>query len=296
MIDKFLKIAKVNNLDDFYKKYPTEAAFFKAHPEAKRPSKIRRPKKQNGGSMDAIKQLAPLVMQLAPLLLQDGGNTDQAMQLIEAYAQAKGTTPEELIDQLQDLQPEEQQQALQQMQQELQSNNQEYKYGGIHINPKNKGKFNALKKRTGKTTEQLTHSKNPLTRKRAIFAQNSAKWKHQNGGEALEQPQQEMQEASQMQGQEQSQGNEQMVQQLSQMVIQALQQGMQPEQIIQMLVQQGIPQEVAVQILQMVMQHMQGQGPGQQYQPQGNQYQGPQPIQAQNGGMFFNQSYSPLDY
>lgn len=47
-----------------------------------------------------------------------------------------------------------------------------YKYGGIHIKKKNRGKFNALKKRTGKTTEELTHSKNPLTRKRAIFAQN----------------------------------------------------------------------------------------------------------------------------
>jgi hypothetical protein len=48
----------------------------------------------------------------------------------------------------------------------------------IHIKKANKGKFNALKKRTGKTTEELTHSKNPLTRKRAIFAQNAAKWKH----------------------------------------------------------------------------------------------------------------------
>lgn len=48
----------------------------------------------------------------------------------------------------------------------------------IHINPANKGKFNATKKRTGKTTEQLAHSKNPLTRKRAIFALNSRKWKH----------------------------------------------------------------------------------------------------------------------
>ena len=47
----------------------------------------------------------------------------------------------------------------------------------IRINPANRGKFNALKKRTGKTTEQLTHSKNPLTRKRAIFAQNAAKWR-----------------------------------------------------------------------------------------------------------------------
>lgn len=54
-----------------------------------------------------------------------------------------------------------------------------YKHGKspIHINPANRGKFNALKKRTGKTTEQLTHSKNPLTRKRAIFALNSRKWR-----------------------------------------------------------------------------------------------------------------------
>ncbi|QOR59974.1 transcriptional regulator [uncultured phage cr114_1] len=47
-----------------------------------------------------------------------------------------------------------------------------YKNGGIHIKKKNRGKFNALKKRTGKTTEELTHSKNSLTRKRAIFALN----------------------------------------------------------------------------------------------------------------------------
>lgn len=46
----------------------------------------------------------------------------------------------------------------------------------IHINPANRGKFNATKKRTGKTTEQLAHSKNPLTRKRAVFALNSRKW------------------------------------------------------------------------------------------------------------------------
>ena len=47
---------------------------------------------------------------------------------------------------------------------------------GIHINPENKGKFTATKKRTGKSTEELTHSKNPLTRKRAIFAQNARRW------------------------------------------------------------------------------------------------------------------------
>lgn len=54
--------------------------------------------------------------------------------------------------------------------------------GGIHIKPENRGKFNATKKRTGKSTEELTHSKNPLTRKRAIFAQNAKKWHHEFGG------------------------------------------------------------------------------------------------------------------
>lgn len=49
---------------------------------------------------------------------------------------------------------------------------------GICINPANRGKFNATKKRTGKTTEELSHSKNPLTRKRAQFALNARKWKH----------------------------------------------------------------------------------------------------------------------
>ena len=48
----------------------------------------------------------------------------------------------------------------------------------IDIDPKNKGKFTATKKATGKSTEELTHSKNPLTRKRAIFAKNSKKWSH----------------------------------------------------------------------------------------------------------------------
>lgn len=56
------------------------------------------------------------------------------------------------------------------------------KGGSIHIKPENRGKFNATKQRTGKSTEELTHSKNPLTRKRAIFAQNAAKWHHAYGG------------------------------------------------------------------------------------------------------------------
>lgn len=57
---------------------------------------------------------------------------------------------------------------------------------GIYIKPENRGKFNATKKATGKSTEELTHSSNPVTKKRAIFAQNAAKWnKKESGVEAL---------------------------------------------------------------------------------------------------------------
>lgn len=54
-----------------------------------------------------------------------------------------------------------------------------YKEGGsIHIKPENKGKFTETMKRTGKSAEELSHSKNPLTRKRAQFAINAQKWNH----------------------------------------------------------------------------------------------------------------------
>ena len=57
---------------------------------------------------------------------------------------------------------------------------------GIHIKKENIGKFTKTKKVTGKSTEELTHSKNPLTRKRAIFAQNAKKWKHESGGKVTD--------------------------------------------------------------------------------------------------------------
>lgn len=50
--------------------------------------------------------------------------------------------------------------------------------GGIKINPKNKGKFTAYKKKTGKTTQEALHSKDPHVRRMANFARNAKKWKH----------------------------------------------------------------------------------------------------------------------
>lgn len=54
--------------------------------------------------------------------------------------------------------------------------------GDIHIKPSHKGRFTAYKARTGKTTEEAMHSKNPAVRKMAVFAHNAARWKHETGG------------------------------------------------------------------------------------------------------------------
>jgi hypothetical protein len=57
----------------------------------------------------------------------------------------------------------------------------------IFIKPENRDKFTATKKNTGKSTEELTHSSNPITKKRAVFAQNAKKWQHKAmGGDILE--------------------------------------------------------------------------------------------------------------
>jgi hypothetical protein len=59
-----------------------------------------------------------------------------------------------------------------------QNKNMATKKSGIHIKESHKGRFTAIKKKTGKTTEQLKHSKSPAVRKMATFASNAAKWKH----------------------------------------------------------------------------------------------------------------------
>ena len=48
----------------------------------------------------------------------------------------------------------------------------------IKIKKENEGKFTATQKKTGKSTEELCHSKNSLTRKRANFAKMAKRhWK-----------------------------------------------------------------------------------------------------------------------
>ena len=54
--------------------------------------------------------------------------------------------------------------------------------GGIHIKPENRGKFTALKKRTGKSATWFKEHGTPAQRKMATFALNARKWKHEDGG------------------------------------------------------------------------------------------------------------------
>lgn len=54
--------------------------------------------------------------------------------------------------------------------------------GKIHIKPENRGKFTALKNRTGKSASWFKEHGTPAQRKMATFALNARKWKHAEGG------------------------------------------------------------------------------------------------------------------
>ena len=57
------------------------------------------------------------------------------------------------------------------------------KYGGsIHIKPENRGKFTALKERTGHSTSWFREHGTPAQKKMAVFAANAKKWHHADGG------------------------------------------------------------------------------------------------------------------
>ena len=54
-----------------------------------------------------------------------------------------------------------------------------YKSGGkIHIKPENRGKFTALKKRTGHSASWFKAHGTPAQKKMAVFALNSKHWSH----------------------------------------------------------------------------------------------------------------------
>lgn len=68
---------------------------------------------------------------------------------------------------------------------EIADNNEFAKGGKIHIKPENRGKFTALKERTGHSASWFKAHGTPAQRKMATFALNARKWKHGDGGYLL---------------------------------------------------------------------------------------------------------------
>ena len=100
---KFLKIAGVKNEEQFYKKYPTEAAFFKAHPDAKKQIK----KAQTGfdfskfsSEMGGPRGMASSATDIISGIQQIGEQRDavrrakQSVKVSDVAAQAAATRPE----------------------------------------------------------------------------------------------------------------------------------------------------------------------------------------------------------
>ena len=70
----------------------------------------------------------------------------------------------------------------------LDINNQYSDGGEIYIKPENRGKFTALKERTGKSATWFKEHGTPAQKKMATFALNARKWKHSGGGPIKKKP------------------------------------------------------------------------------------------------------------
>ena len=141
-----------------------------------------------GGQMDMDAMYN--MMKGGSMYQQGGQEQDQIMQAIQMYAQMTQTDPQQIIKQLQAMSPEEQQQAIQQIMQAIQQGQSpQMAYGGININPANKGKFTASANRAGMGVQEFAskvlankEDYSSTQVKRANFARNAAGWKKQMGG------------------------------------------------------------------------------------------------------------------
>jgi hypothetical protein len=79
------------------------------------------------------------------------------------------------------------QQLIMQPQEEFNPSLEQYASGGkIYIKPENRGKFTALKERTGHSATWFKEHGTPEQKKMATFALNAKKWKHGDGGHLLQ--------------------------------------------------------------------------------------------------------------
>jgi hypothetical protein len=209
MIDKFLKTAGVNNMEDFYKLHPTEDHFFKTYPHMKEKTKkkIRRPKAamggyyQNGGSaQEGSQEMLQKIMQLAAQAFQQGASPEQVLKALVKQGIPQDTAMQILHAVVRQTEDSNESQyggkgEGMQYQEGMEEGTQEQEYargGGIHINPAKKGTFTAQATRMGMGVQEaarhiLAHKDrySPAMVKKANFARNASKWKHEYGGHTM---------------------------------------------------------------------------------------------------------------
>ena len=165
---------------------------------------------------------------------QGGEQQDQVVKIVQAYAQASGQDPQQIMQQLQQMQPEQQQQAIQQMVQELQAGQEQ-----------------------GEANQGMQEEQSEMMMQQGGLMEMASKY-----GISPERAQEliKMQQG----GQPQEQGQDQQMQQIMQQVAQALQQGADPNEVLQQLIQMGVPQTEAQQLIQQVANQIQGQSSGEE--------------------------------
>jgi len=271
MVKQMLKIAGVKTQKEFYKKYPTEAAFFRAHPEAemlKHAAMGGSYYYADGGGMPpdqgGMQQGAPAQDQP-----QQGGGDEQMQQVIQFVMQAlqQGMPPEEIVKKLvQAGVPQDQAgQLVQAIMQKMQQG------GGGQGAPEQQGP--AEEQAEGPQgqeapQQEMAEGQAPMGMYGGSYAYGgparnnstySAGMSYGNGGPFIPTY------ADHAYGAQYAVGGQTQSNELIQQVAQMLQQGIKPEVVLQQLVQAKIPKAKAVKLIQLVAQQMQG-GAAQQQQ------------------------------
>jgi hypothetical protein len=173
---------------EFYSQYPDQASFCNAYPDACNQMNATM---QMGGQQNQQQQLmqeiSSMIKQgvnpkkILQQLVKIGMDAETAMQMIQAVAQQQSGQPSSETQQ--------QEQMMYEDNDEMMDDSDMMEYGGIHINPKNKGKFTESANRAGMGVQEFAshvlankEDYSSTQVKRANFARNAAKWKHEDGG------------------------------------------------------------------------------------------------------------------
>ena len=173
---------------EFYSQYPDQASFCNAYPDACNQMNTTM---QMGGQQNQQQQLmqeiSSMIKQgvnpkkILQQLVKIGMDSETAMQMIQAVAQQQSSQPSSETQQ--------QEQMMYEDNDEMMDDSDMMEYGGIHINPKNKGKFTESANRAGMGVQEFAshvlankEDYSSTQVKRANFAKNAAKWKHEDGG------------------------------------------------------------------------------------------------------------------